>query len=185
MRLTALASILVGTVIAILSVIAAEVAAQDFRPDVWNSGTDSGGAPFLVYPHQEAQVMVLFGYEKSKDCSDVKLVVSNIFEDFPLDGAIVEGVFGFPASEKEAPMPPVEAEIIRRDGSLFITSLYTPTDKFYRALFNAETISWRDQSFPADYNALIPMLGFNDMFNQMITSCLVTTSEAPSTGDPV
>jgi len=180
MKMTALACVLVGTVIAILSVIAADVSAQDLQGDNWNSGNDPTGAPFLAYPHSEAQIMVLFGYQQSEDCTDVKLIVTNVFDYYPLESATVRGVFGFPYTETEADMPPTEATITTRSGKLFITALYTPSDLFYRELFNAENISWRDQPFPADYNAVIPMDGFNDSFNDMISECILVY-----TGDPV
>lgn len=178
--------LLVIAFIALSTVAAQRAFALSPLPDGgWELQEDDAGLPVMINRDNEKGVLFSFGYQNSKHCGDVRMIIGNMvpgkIADVPEEEIKVPSLLTTP-STPQIPLPAIPITFMEiNDDTVLMLYVYTPTDKLVLELMNAPIFTWQDPAFKEGHRATFNNESFVDTLNSMMERCLleVSTEDEP------
>ena len=146
----------------------------------WEIKKDDAGLPVMINRDDEKGVVFSFGYQNSKNCGDIRMIIGNVvpgkIEDAP-ENLASPSEMSTPATDS-IPLPriPIRAMKVTDDRVMLLYS-YTPSDKLLFELMNAPVFTWRDPAFIDGHRAQFNNEAFVDTLNHMTQHCVEIMGE--------
>ena len=138
----------------------------------WDVGTDVNGMKYLRQTDNELSIITAFGYDDSKDCTDLKFVSINGYPkeyseiDLPENNILI--YMGKKTLQLGAQKP---AKLVSGDVVAFVYK-HTPNIRMITEFMNHEGMFfWKDASMDPGTYARFLNTGFTDKINEVIQSC--------------
>ncbi len=148
-------------------------------PDTeWEIDRDSEGYPIMMNSDDKNLVLFSLGYQESKDCGDIKMMIANVVpepdEEYSLDdyqGISLPSYMTIP-SVPNINLPAAPVSFLETQGeNVIMLYTYTPSDKLLIELMNTEVFFWRDDVFKDGSYAGFNNEGFVESLNEVTRIC--------------
>lgn len=169
--------LLVIAFIVLASIGADKAFASSPLPDTqWELKKDDAGMPVMMNRNSEFGVIFSFGYQNSKNCGDIRMIIGDIvpgdINDSPEEPISVPSEMSTP-NEDRIPLPAIPVQFMDVDGkSVLMLYVYTPSDKLLFELMNSMIFTWRSPAYQEDVRAPFNNEGFVDTLNKMTQQCI-------------
>jgi len=142
----------------------------------WELKEDDAGMPVMINNDRDKGVVFSFGYQGSKNCSDVRMIIGNLvpgdFADAPKEEVKIPSAMSTP-NEETIPLPAIPVTFMEvSDNTVLMLYVYTPTDKLLMELMNAPVFTWTDPSFKAGNRSQFNNEAFVGTLNSMMEQCV-------------
>jgi hypothetical protein len=139
----------------------------------WEIGTDVNGMKYLRQTDEELSIITAFGYDDSKDCTDLKFVSINGYPkeyaglDLPANNILL---YMGTKTLKLAEQKP--AKLVSGDVVAFVYK-HTPTVRMITEFMNYEGVFfWKDASMEPGTYARFYNKGFTEKINEVMKTCV-------------
>ena len=178
------------TIAALLFVASTGALASSPLPDTkWEVKVDPEGWPVMMNSSREYGVIFSLGYNKSKHCGDLKMLIGNIVPIEPIPEGLPDPLM----LPSEMNLPRVgdislgngEVSLLQDPTAPNMVMLYTytPADKLIMELMNSEVFFWWDGVFKEGDRAIFNNTGFVENLNEVTGLCFDKTKGMAKEGD--
>ena len=155
----------------------------------WEVKVDPEGWPVMMNSNREYGVIFSLGYNKSKHCGDIRLLIGNIVPSEPIPEDLPDPLL-LPSQMELATVGLInlgkgEVQIYDTEKNMVLLYTYTPTDKLIVELMNSETFSWWDGVFADGVRPYFNNTGFVENLNEVSQMCFDKTKKSPKEGAQV
>lgn len=160
----------IAIIMAVLTVLFIGAKNAESAETTWELRKDSTGFTAMFNEQPEALTAVAFGYQGSRNCTDIKVMFANYFP--ARHDALSESVVSLMGDDGiqinlPARVPTHHATV---DSTTYIY-LYTPSMKLIEWFLNTESFAWRDGTFNEGKSSVHNNGNFAEALNAVMQAC--------------